>query len=542
MKIRPDRRRAAAEERPKRAGLRSAARAGPAGASRTRATRRPRLAKVSALRHRALVVGLALALVATVARGTRIEAAPSARAAAEKSDPGQPPARPAPGTLEMLDLLSRAGRAFSGQRFDSAARLYRQAFALDPRDAQPLVMAGVAAYEAHTPAVARRDLRLAMGSSRLLPQDRELALTYLGLIEEDLQSAALAPMNLRPETRSSLSLATSVGGGYDSNARQTRLGALDTENSSGAPASGSVFASAGVELGMDASLGDHTDVEIGLAARQSFYPDRARADLDFQEYELRLQASHRFLDWLTARFAASSDLSYSGLGTALRPFQSSVRLEPQLLFGSSTARLRLTGAWQAISTHDPTLGQLSGRRLEVSVTPAVPIGDWRVSLGGRVRHNALGTDRTPLGPSEDPFCPACTSTQVLPYSHTSMGGTFLLSGPYRWRIRPSLVGRWEIRLYDDPQHTERTGSLPAERGDFRSRRDEHLALGSGLTVRLATGLILGLRYEQSAFASSLTPIASPAGCSPPACAGESGPERRGYRKHAWHLDLTIVWL
>jgi hypothetical protein len=535
LKIRPAGRRAAAVREPLAEVPRFAVRARPAGARGARDVRWPRRAsKLRRLLLAALGLSLTVALVVHTARAASLKTVPTPSARGEKATPGKSQALQAADTVRLLDLLSRAGRAFSGRRFDSAARLYRQASALDPADGQPLVMAGVAAYQANAPTIARRDLRLAM-RRRLLPEDRELALTYLGLIAQDLRPAASASLKPGSDAGSSLSLATSLGGGYDSNARQARRGVLDTEDATLGPASGSMFASAGIEIGLDAVLAERIDIELGLSVEQSFYPDRSVADLDFQEYGLRLQVGHRLLDVLTARLVVSSDLSFSGLGAALRPFQSSVRLEPQLVFGDGSARLRLTGAWQSTTTHDATLGYLSGRRLEATITPTFSIGGWPAALGARVRHNALGTDRTPLGPGEEPGCAACTSTRIVPYSHGSVGGVFSLSGPYGWRVRPSVAARWEIRVYDDLQLVEQTGALPALQREARFRRDEQLAVASGIALRLKPGYILNLRYERSGFSSTLTPVAGSA-------AVELAAESRRFRKNTLALDLTVDWL
>jgi hypothetical protein len=171
----------------------------------------------------------------------------------------------------------------------------------------------------------------------------------------------------------------------------------------------------------------------------------------------------------------------------------------------------------------------------VTITPTFSIGGWPAALGARVRHNALGTDRTPLGPDEDAGCPGCTNTRIVPYSHGSVGGVFSLSGPYGWPVRPSLAARWEIRVYDDLQLVEQTGALPALQREARFRRDEQLALSSGIALRLKPGYILNLRYERSGFSSRLTSVAGVA-------AGESATESRSFRKNTLVLDLTVDWL
>ena len=90
-------------------------------------------------------------------------------------------------TAHDLELLLRAGRALDERRFAEAVRLYREAAALNPRDGQPLVMAGVAGYQIPSLTTARRDLRQAL-ERPLADEDRELAHVYLDLIARDLQS------------------------------------------------------------------------------------------------------------------------------------------------------------------------------------------------------------------------------------------------------------------------------------------------------------------------------------------------------------------
>ena len=144
-----------------------------------------------------------------------------------------------------------------------------------------------------------------------------------------------------------------------------------------------------------------------------------------------------------------------------------------------------------------------------------------------------------MAPSEDPLCGDCGGRTVVSHSHDALGATFLLSSPFRWPVRPQLWARWDLRIYDQDQDPEGQGALGLERRDGRLRRDEHLAVGASVAVRVGRGTTLSLRHERSGFSTTMTPAAIGPGCSAEAC----GPaERRGYRKQGLTLDLTIEWL
>ncbi len=444
---------------------------------------------------------------------------------------------------EMVDLLVRAGRAFSARRFEVALRLYHLASSLDPRDGQPLVMAGVAAYQSHAPGAARRDLNQAL-RRRLSPEDRELAVTYLGLIADDSADDAVArapAATADPQAGWSASLTSSLGGGYDSNARQGQRGVLENETVAG-DATGALFASAGVEAGLEFSLDPRTEVELGLGVDQSVYPAAAVADLSSQEHAFSVAVSHRPRPDLRLRAQVGADLSFAGVGTRLQPFQSSFRFEPQLVLGSGAVRLRLAAAWQGTNTQDPALSYLTGQRLEATVTPTLTLGGWIASLTARGRRSDLGTERSAASPTDDPLCPTCTRATVGSHANRSLGAAFFLSGPARWRVRPTVSARWELRVYDQAQLTETETGSGVRQSDPHLRRDEQLAVGAGAAVRLAGRLTLGLRYSSNGLTSVLTPLDAAPACGDLPCADATVGQTRGYRKHALTADLTVDWL
>jgi hypothetical protein len=478
-----------------------------------------------------VALGLCLSL-ALFAPSARARPAVPSRAAGSQTGPAQ----------DIVDLLVRAGRAFSARRFDVAVRLYRLASTLDPNDGQPLVMAGVAAYQSNAPSAAQHDLRRAL-RRQLAPEDRELAMTYLGLIADDRAASdsqsATAPRD--PRAAWAASLSSTVSGGYDSNARQARRGVLEIDSLATATGDGSVFTSAAVEAGLQFSIDPRTELDLTLGVEQSVYPNRNLAELDTQDHTWMLALAHRLRPDLHLRLLATTDLSFTGVGTELQPFQSSFRLEPQVMFGSGRARLRLTAAWQTTNTQDPTLSYLSGRRLEGAVTPTLSISGWTGSLGARLRHNALGTERSASEVVDDPLCPTCTRTTVASHLHRSLAAIFVVSGPYRWRIRPTVWGRWEIRIYERAQFTETRAGSGVQESEAHLRRDEQLAVGSGLAVRLDGRFTVNVRYENNGFSSNLTPLSPPPPCSAAPCPAPTTPRRRGFRKHALTLDLTTEW-
>jgi hypothetical protein len=438
----------------------------------------------------------------------------------------------------MVDLLVRAGRAFSARRFEVALRLYRLASTLDTRDGQPLVMAGVAAYQSHAPAAARSDLSQAL-RRRLSPEDRALAMTYLGLIADDGAERAV-PATADPQAGWSASLTSSLGGGYDSNARQGQRGALEAESLAARGAA--LFASAGLEAGLEVSLDPRTEVELGLGVEQSVYPAAAVADLSAQEHALGIAASHRLRPDLRLRAQASADLSFTGVGTRLQPFQSSIRFEPQLILGSGAVRLRASAAWQDTSTQDPALSYLTGRRLEATVAPSLTQDGWSGSLGVRVRRSQLGIERSAASVGDDPSCPTCTRATVGPHANRALGAIFFLSGPAGWPVRPTVSARWEVRVYDRAQVTEIETPTGTQQIDPHLRRDEQLAFGVGTAVPLGRRLTLNLRYNHNGLASTLTPLTAAQICAQAPCDDPAATQTRGYRKHAFSADLTVDWL
>jgi hypothetical protein len=442
-----------------------------------------------------------------------------------------------------LDLLERAGRAADGKRFAEAARLYRKAAALDPGDGQALVLAGVAAYQIPAPRAARRDLERAL-ARRLGPDDRELAELYLGLIaQERAGDQAVRPDGGEDGAADQLwtvAISTTVGGGYDSNARQTPPGSLDAEGVGFAPAQGAVYASASIELGLSRGFRTGTSVELTYVIDQSAYQDRSFADLDFQEHTVALELAQTLGPDARVALTATGDLSFTGVGTELRPFQRSLRLDPELVIGASAVRVRVGGAWQRISTLDPALAHLSGQRLEASLSPQLSLAGWRASVTGRLRRDDLGSVHVGAEPSPDGLCLDCITDTVVPYSNQGVGASARLSAPFRWRLRPSLSGRWELRSYDRPQRTQRVGASGLETLGSRIRQDIRLGVGASVALRLGPACTLTARYDHLRLSSSYQELQAarcPQGDSCDASAGD----RRGYRKHGLTLELSIDW-
>jgi tetratricopeptide (TPR) repeat protein len=447
--------------------------------------------------------------------------------------------------VKALDLLERAGRAQDERRFREAAALYRQAAELNPDDGQPLVLAGVAAYQIPALAAAGRDLRQAL-SRPLAPEDRDLARLYLGLITEDLRRPSPSGDQARPRPNDvepspwSAALTTTAGGGYDSNARQTAPGSLDADGATLVPQQAAVYGAASVELALGRRFDGGGSFDFSYAVEQSAYENRAFADLDFQEHVLALEFAHPLDEAIQAALAATADLSFTGVATQLRAFQRSLRLDPQLLLGAGMVRVRLAAAWQQTSTLDPTYSFLSGRRLEASMTPQLAVAGWRASVMGRLRRDDLGSANTGPQPSPDDVCPECTAETVVPYSNKSVGATARLAAPFSWRLRPAMSARWELRGYDQPQRTQRQGPFGIEDLGTRIRRDTRLGLGGSLTLRLTDDCTLTARYDHLRLWSNhqrLRGTGCPAGTSCDAAAGD----RRGYRKHGLTLDLSIEW-
>ena len=258
--------------------------------------------------------------------GTALAAAPRQSVSDERS-------------LERLNLMVRAGRAFQDRRFAEAVQLYRSAWAMEPDDGQPLVLAGVAAFETHDAALARHDLERAL-RRRLSPEDRELARTYLTLVGEELRTrvpeAAAGPGTPTAEGAGEEAgawtpmVTTSFGGGYDSNARQVPGRGIDTNLlASPSPVSRSLFAAAGAQLGMARPLGESLEVELRYGVEQRLHANRTLEDLDFLDQEAALELTGRLGRLVQLSLVTSGDLSFTGGMMSLRPFQRSVRVDPQ---------------------------------------------------------------------------------------------------------------------------------------------------------------------------------------------------------------------
>jgi hypothetical protein len=446
-------------------------------------------------------------------------------------------------SARALDVLEQAGRALDQKHFDEAARLYRQAAELSPEDGQPLVLAGVAAFQIPAPVAARRDLRRALARP-LVAEDRDLARLYLDLIAQQLERPPETDGARRRSDSDdgawSVALTTTLGGGYDSNARQTAPGSLDAEGVGVIPELAAVYAAGSVELALGQRFDGGTSFDASYAVEQSTYQDRQFADLDFQEHVLALELAHPLDDAIRVALAATGDLSFTGVGTQLRAFQRSLRLDPQLTLGGGMLRARLGAAWQQTSTLDPAYSHLSGRRLEVTMTPQLAVAGWRGSLMGRLRRDELGRASTGPTPSPDELCPDCTAETEIPYSNESFGATARIAAPLSWRLRPGLSARWELRSYDQPQRTQRQGPSGIEDLGTRVRQDTRLGLGASLTLRLTPDITLTARYDQLRLWSNydrLRGTGCPAGTT---CDSDAG-DRKGYRKHGLTLDLSIEW-
>ena len=454
--------------------------------------------------------------------------------------------RAAEATLEVsaqaLDVLERAGRALDARRFEEAARLYRQAAQLQPADGQPLVLAGVAAYQIPAPVAARRDLRQALARP-LEPADRELARLYLGLIAQELRPPSGADDDQRASRGDddwSVGLTTTLGGGYDSNARQTAPGSLDAEGVGLVPQLAAVYAAGSVELALGRHFDGGSSFDASYSVEQSAYQDRQFADLDFQEHVLALEFAHHVTDAIRVALGATGDLSFTGVGTQLLAFQRSLRLDPQVTLGGPGLRARLGAAWQQTSTLDPAYSYLSGRRLEVSMTPQLAVAGWRGSLLGRLRRDDLGRTRTGPTPAPDELCPDCTAETEIPYSNQSVGAAARIAAPWAWRLRPALSARWELRSYDQPQRTQREGPFGIEDLGTRVRQDTRLGLGASLTLRLTDSAWLSARYDHLRLRSNYERLRG-TGCPGATTCDAGAGDRRGYRKHGLTLDLSIEW-
>jgi hypothetical protein len=251
---------------------------------------------------------------------------------------------------QRLELLVRAGRAFQDRRYYEALGLYRRAWAIDPDDGQPLVMAGVAAFETRAAApggsgahalgaLARQDLERAL-QRRLSQDDRELARTYLALLAEDVAlrstEARSPPLDRVPATTDAAwapSVTTSTGAGYDTNARQIPARGIDTGLLEPGTASRSLFAAAGIQLAMARPIGRSLDVELRYGIEQRVHADRTLAELDFLDQEAALELSGRLGRLVRLGLSLAGDLSFSGALTSLHPVQRSLRVDPQLTVG-----------------------------------------------------------------------------------------------------------------------------------------------------------------------------------------------------------------
>jgi hypothetical protein len=301
-----------------------------------------------------------------------------------------------------------------------------------------------------------------------------------------------------------------------------------------------VYGAASLELELGRQLAAGTRLDLSYAIEQSAYEDRRFADLDFQAHTLTVELAHRLADGVQVALAATGDLSFTGVGSELRAFQRSLRLDPQLALGAGAVRVRLAAAWQQTSTLDPAFSYLSGRRMEATMAPQLTMAGWRASLTGRLRRDDLGTARTGPEPAPDELCPDCTADTEIPYGNRSAGTTARLAAPLAWRLRPALSARWEVRSYDRPQRTERQGSAGIEELGTRLRRDTRLGLGGSLTLRLTEDVGLTVRYDHLQLRTSYDRLRG-TGCPPATACDASASDRPGYRKHGLTLDLSIEW-
>jgi hypothetical protein len=334
-------------------------------------------------------------------------------------------------------------------------------------------------------------------------------------------------------------LRASLGSGYDDNVLQATRGPIDGP-SSGAPAAAAAFGTAYFALGAGHGW-TRLRVDLGYDIYQSAYVDRALDSSSFQQQALDLRLSDPGRGPVGWQLGVRGDLSFTGLGDSLRPFQRSASAEGDIVLRAGrAARLRLGGLYLAMESLDPELAFLSGRRYEARATPELLLGGWRSSLTVRWRRDLLGTFRSEALPADD-LCPGCSSQAVLPAANQAWVAGLRVSTPVSWPVRPGVAVRFEHRSYREPEHDLMLGTDGTERRmHARFRTDQRLAVDT--TLRLALGEHCGLvaRYQLTESATRLT-TATDGDCPDAACAGGLQP-RRSFRRQVASLDLELEWM
>jgi hypothetical protein len=342
-------------------------------------------------------------------------------------------------------------------------------------------------------------------------------------VAADVQTSGQSPW--QPQARLSLST------GLDGNVRYAPPGGLDA-SVAGQSAQSAGFAALSLGVGVDGVVGPALEVTLEYELFQLAYPDRSLASYDFQEHaaSLRLGQSGPWASW---ELAARADLSFTGVGTAVKPFQRSASLEPQVTLGrNQMVRLRVGGAYMAIETLDVNLSFLSGQRLEARLTPELSLAGWRLSLPLRWRRDWMGVARGEMILTEDPeTCAACGVQSVTPFSNQAVAAGLRLSSPWRWPVRPGGFLRIERRTFLAAQYDDQWGAdgVPVQVGS-QTRLDDRLSGGASLTVPLAEHWSLGARYDYTQ--SQSTFVGAQAVSDP----------RRSYHKHAGSLELEVSWM
>jgi hypothetical protein len=174
------------------------------------------------------------------------------------------------------------------------------------------------------------------------PRTGTLARLYLGLIAED---SAPPITERRSGTRATPTMSspapgpsrspTTAGGGYDSNARQTAPGSLDADGATLVPQQAAVYGAASVELALGRRFDGGGSFDASYAIEQSAYENRA-----FRRSRLSgARAGAGVRPSAGGRDPGGADCDrrpvVHGVGTELRAFQRSLRLDPQLVLGTS---------------------------------------------------------------------------------------------------------------------------------------------------------------------------------------------------------------
>ncbi|HEY0705535.1 MAG TPA: hypothetical protein VGG33_01990 [Polyangia bacterium] len=421
--------------------------------------------------------------------------------------------------LSAQRLIERADEAFKQRRYTHAEGLYRRAFALDQGASQALVMAGVAAYNAGEPEAAKQDLTRAL-SRPLSTEDRALAKTYL-----DILAVSETPGSAwQPRFRVAFS------GGFDGNVRGTAPGGVDA-SIAGGQAQGAGFGSVSVGAGLEKAW-EAIEAGFGYEFFQVGYPGADLASYNYQEHAANLRLSRAGRHLLNWELSARGDLSFTGLGTALRAFQNSASGEGELIVGyNQPLRLRVAVGGMAVETLDPSLAFLSGKRLEARLVPEWNLASWRLSMPLRWRRDWMGTMRGAAIEIDPIDCPGCATSSVTPYSNQAWAVGARIMGPLAWRLRPSASARVERRIYLDDQHDEFTdGGGGRERLNSQRRVDDRVTAGAALAATLSAVWSATLRYDYSQSDSAFVGTTV-----------ERDPSR-SYRKHVVSLELEASWM